>query len=89
MLRTVISGQSVMKAELLGEIGKTNGEIDKLRNELNEFRQENAQEHKKLTKRIDKLGFELAELSDDAPTRKEFVSLDKRVTRLETSRISS
>ena len=34
-------------------------------------------------KMIDKLGLQLAELSDDAPTIKEFDSLEKRVNKLE------
>ena len=34
-------------------------------------------------KRIDKLGLQLAELADDAPTVKEFDSLEKRVSKLE------
>ncbi len=34
-------------------------------------------------KRIDKLGLQLAELADDAPTVEEFDKLDKRVTKLE------
>ena len=42
---------------------------------------------KRLTKRIDKLGIELAELSDDAPTVEEFDSLEKRVTKLENGAI--
>ena len=37
----------------------------------------------KLSKRIDRLGIELAELQDDAPTRKEFTKLDRRVTHIE------
>ena len=34
-------------------------------------------------KRIDKLGIQLAELEDDAPTREEHDGLEKRVGRLE------
>ncbi len=34
--------------------------------------------------RIDKLGFQLAELADDAPTREEYDDLEKRVTGIES-----
>ena len=34
--------------------------------------------------RIDKLGLDLADLSDDAPTNEEFDKLEKRVTKVET-----
>lgn len=37
----------------------------------------------KLTKRIDKLGFDLAELQDDAPTMEEFEGIEDRVKKLE------
>ena len=40
-------------------------------------------------KRIDKFGYELAELSDDAPTIEEFDDLEKRVTKLEHPRVAS
>ena len=39
---------------------------------------------KKLTKRIDTLGLQLARLEDDAPTTEEFYKLGKRVSKLET-----
>ena len=38
---------------------------------------------KRLTDRIDKLGLQLSELSDDAPTIEEFDKLEKRVSKLE------
>lgn len=80
MLRTVINGQSSMKSELLGEIGKlrtetrkgfvdTNKKIDNL--------------DKKLTERIDKIGLQAAKLEDDSPTVDEFDKLEHRVTKVE------
>ena len=36
-----------------------------------------------LTKRIDKIGLQAANLEDDAPTVKEFDRLEKRVTKVE------
>ena len=38
---------------------------------------------KNLTTRIDKLGFQLAEIEDDAPTREEHDGLDKRIEKVE------
>lgn len=35
------------------------------------------------TERLDKIGLQVAQLSDDSPTIKEFDSLEKRVTKLE------
>ncbi len=46
-------------------------------------------EFKKVNKRIDVLGYELAELQDDAPTRKEYKNLERRVTKLEKSSLTS
>ncbi|MEK7061421.1 MAG: hypothetical protein AAB954_02050 [Patescibacteria group bacterium] len=43
----------------------------------------------KTTVRIDKLGVQLAELSDDAPTIEEFDNLEKRVTKLEHPQFAS
>jgi len=37
----------------------------------------------KVNSRIDKLGFQLAELEDDAPTREEFDELGEKVTKLQ------
>ena len=39
--------------------------------------------------RIDKIGLQLAELEDDAPTIKEFDKLEKRVTKLESQAASA
>jgi len=39
--------------------------------------------------RIDNLGLQLAELEDDAPTRKEHESVEKRVKKLETQAASA
>ena len=76
MLRAVINGQSSMKQELLGEIGK-------VRKDVADHRKETELCFKQVNKRIDKLGSDLAYLEDDAPTREEHDQLDKRVTKLE------
>lgn len=41
------------------------------------------------SKRIDKLGMQLASLEDDAPTIDEFDNLEKRVTKLEHPQFAS
>ncbi len=46
-------------------------------------------ELEKVDKRIDRVGMELAELQDDAPTMREYKSLEKRVSRLEKSSLTS
>jgi uncharacterized coiled-coil protein SlyX len=80
MFRKIINGQSAVKSELLGEINKlrvetqkgfdgTNNKIDVL--------------DKKLTKRIDKVGLQVARLEDDTPTVDEFDKLEHRVTKVE------
>ena len=76
MLRAVVNGQSALKEELLGQINKlreeTKGEFKKVRDEIRSNRE-----------RIDRLGSQLAYLEDDAPTREEFDSLEKRVEKVE------
>lgn len=72
MFQAIINGQSSLKEDLLSEIRK----VDK---KLDEFREENKAEHEKITKRIDKLGGQLAYLEDDAPTREEFDELTEKV----------
>ena len=37
----------------------------------------------KLTKRIDKLGLQIANLEDDAPTMEEFEGLEKKVVKIQ------
>lgn len=54
-----------------------------IREDIKEVKEELKKTDIKLTKRIDKLGLDLAALSDDAPTIEEFDNLDKRVGRLE------
>jgi len=80
MLRTVISGQSVLKSELLGEIGKLRKETTKgfadVNNKIDKV-------DKKLTARIDKIGLQVSNLEDDAPTIEEFDELEKRVVIVE------
>jgi len=81
MLVTIINGQSALKAEVLGKIGELrvemNQKFDSLDNKIEKV-------EKNLTKRIDKIGSQLAYLEDDTPTKEEFDGLEKRVDKLET-----
>lgn len=76
MLRAIINGQSAMKSELLGEIHKVDKKVDDIKTEMNNG-------FKKVSDRIDKIGLQVAELDEDAPTSEEFDKLEKRVTKVE------
>jgi len=54
-----------------------------IREDIKEVKENLKKTENKLTKRIDKIGFELAELTDDAPTIEEFDKLEKRVIKVE------
>jgi len=76
MLTAIINGQSAMKRELFQKIDKVDGKVDKLGMKIDKV-------EKNLTKRIDKIGLQLAYLEDDAPTREEYDGLENRVGKLE------
>ncbi len=78
--RKIINGQSSLKSELLGEIGKLRNEMSK---GFEEQKQKTDQLDKKLTKRINTIGLQIANLEDDTPTRDEYDKLEKRVENLE------
>ncbi len=54
-----------------------------IRKDIKEVKEEAKKTEERLTGRIDKLGMQLANLEDDAPTVEEFDDLEKRVTKLE------
>ena len=83
MLRAIINGQSAMKSELLGEISKVDRKVDKLDQKVDNVREDLRGLEVKLTKRIDKIGLQVASLEDDTPTREEVDDLDSRVKNLE------
>lgn len=74
MLRTIINGQSSMKAELITKIDnldkKLSTRIDSLETKMN-------QGFAEVNKRVDKIGYQLAKLEDDTPTIEEFDKLEK------------
>jgi hypothetical protein len=59
MLQAIIDGQSAIKEELRKDINKVGKDLLRVEGKVD-----------KNGKRIDKLGLDLAELSDDAPTGK-------------------
>lgn len=81
--RKVVNGQSAMKSELLGEIKKVNTRLDNLEKKMNDGFKNVKTEFEKVNGRIDKLGLQLANLEDDAPTIEEFDKLEKRVSKIE------
>ena len=80
MLRAIINGQSVFRQDILSKIEKLDkkltGRIDGLDIKIDSV-------EKRLTIRLDNIGRQLAYLEDDAPTREEFDSLEKRVDNIE------
>lgn len=78
MFRTLVSGQSTMKSELLKEIKKVDNKVGKLDQKVDKG-------FKEVNKRLDSIGKSVAYLEDDAPTIEDFDSLEKRVKKLETS----
>lgn len=54
-----------------------------IRKDIKEVKEELKKTETKLTKRIDTLGLQIANLEDDAPTVDEFDKLEKRVSKLE------
>jgi len=50
---------------------------------LKKFEVKTEENFKKTNKRLDKIGAQIAFVEDDAPTVREFLNLEKRVTKLE------
>lgn len=71
-----MSDSKILQAILDGQNG--------IRADIRRVEDKLSQTEKRLAERIDKLGIQLAELSDDAPTIDEFDKLEKRVTKLES-----
>jgi len=76
MFRTIINGQSAMKSELLTKIESVHKEVQELRKQTDGG-------FKRVEKRIDKIGLQVASLEDDAPTYEEFDNLKERVVKAE------
>jgi Na+/phosphate symporter len=83
ILQVILDGQRAVKEELKGDIAKVGKDVSRVEKKVDDVRKEVV----KNGKRIDKLGLDLADHSDDAPTIEEFDNLEKRVTNLEHSTI--
>lgn len=87
LFKAVVSSQSAMKSELLGEIGKISNKLDKvekkLSGDINSLKSETKKGFEDVNERIDKLGRELFVLNEDAPVGEDFTKLVKRVDKLE------
>jgi uncharacterized phage infection (PIP) family protein YhgE len=60
-----------------------------IKDEIKEVKEDLKKTDNKLTKRIDNLGLQLAELADDAPTREEHEKLEGRMENLEKQVVSA
>ena len=73
ILQAILDGQRAIKEELKEDINKVGKDVLRVEKKGD-----------KNGKRLDRLGLELAELSDDAPTIGEFDKLEKRAPKLES-----
>ncbi|OGM05688.1 hypothetical protein A2125_00185 [Candidatus Woesebacteria bacterium GWB1_43_5] len=73
MLQAILNGQSAIREHVSQQILNVRKDIKKVEKKVDEN-----------TKRIDKLGSQLAYLEDDAPTGEEFRALSKRVEKVES-----
>lgn len=80
MLKTVINGQHVLRAEMNAKFAKLGKKLD---NEVRSVRQDMREGFGEVNKRLDILGKQLSYLEDDAPTREEHDALEKRVEKIE------
>jgi len=54
-----------------------------IRKDIKEVKEAAVKTEERLTKRIDKLGLQIANLEDDAPTIEEFDDLEKKVVKIQ------
>ena len=83
MLRAIINGQTAFRQQLSGKLDKIEKKIEAVDERVGGVSTKIDKVEKNLTKRIDKLGKQLAYLEDDAPTREEHEELKTRVTVVE------
>ena len=84
MLRAIINGQSDLKQELLKKIEEVDVKLEGVEERLS--KKIDKVEGKVLvnTKRLDKIGSQLAYLEDDTPTKEEHDQLEERVENIES-----
>lgn len=83
LFRKVANAISASKSVVLGEIKKVDGKVEGLDKKVDMVREDMVGLENRLTKRIDKIGLNLARLEDDTPTLEEFDKLEGRVTKVE------
>jgi ubiquinone biosynthesis protein UbiJ len=83
MLRTIINGQSAMKSELLAKVDGVDRKVGGLSSRIDGLETKMDDGFKKLTRRVDMIGLQVAKLEDDTPTREEHDELEKKVEKLE------
>ena len=76
MLQNILDSVAGIHKRITEEIGLVRLDIKKL-----DIKFDNVE--KRLTARIDRLGLDLANLKDDAPTREEFDGLSDRIIKVE------
>ena len=86
-LKKIIDGQSAMHASLLRELNKgldkLGKKVDGLVKKVDNFEKKVDKVEINLTKRIDRLGEQLAYLKYHAPNKEEFMQLEQRVIKVE------
>ncbi len=87
MLQAIIHGQGSLKQELVSKINRLEeklvGRIDGLETRVDGLDSKIDGVEKRLIKRLDNIGRQLAYLEDDAPTREEFDKLEAKVDKIE------
>lgn len=83
MLQAILNGQSTLKQELINRIDKVDLKVDGLDGKVSKLDKKIDKVEKRLTKRLDKIGLQLAYLEDDTPTREEYDDLEQRVDKIE------
>lgn len=76
MLQTLIDGQASIRSLINDKVGSLKKDIERL-----DIKIDNVED--RLTARIDKLGLQIAQLEDDAPTREELEVIDTRLKKVE------
>jgi polyhydroxyalkanoate synthesis regulator phasin len=77
MLQAILDGQSAIKEELKADIGKLGNRVASLEAKVDKGFEGVDKRLVEVNERIDKLGLQIANLEDDAPTVEEFDALEK------------
>ena len=83
MLQMVLNGQSLTRDEMRKWFEKVYKKFDEVDKKFDEVYKKIDGTELRLTKRIDRIGLDLASLSDDTPTLEEFDKLEKKVSKIQ------